>query len=277
MPDPTVLLTLWTEVGRHRGAAQSLPVFVRALADALPLVAVHIEERDAGGDGFTTLLHWAVGGELRLRPQTPRRSAEESAAIRDWARGTRTANGTPQADHDAPLTHFNEPSGAAVAGPLWFEDDLVGFAVVALAAGQALTAAIRQRFYAVLEPLAAALANDRRLGELRRLHAAAQADRDGLLSRLGRRGLTDGVIGAEHGLRRAMERVDRGRQGGHRARHSRTVDAPRGTLRARELRRGAARFDRLGAVRPREGQLHRCGRRAPGLVRARRRRHAVPG
>jgi transcriptional regulator with GAF, ATPase, and Fis domain len=208
MTDPTLLLTLWGEVGRHQGAGQSLPVFVRALADALPLAAVHIEERDAGGDGFTTLLHWTVGSELRLRPQMPRRSAAELAAIREWARGTRTANSTGQADPGAPLTHFDGSTGATVAGALWFEDDLVGFVVAALAAGQALTAAIRQRFDTVLEPLAAALANDRRLGELRRLRAAAQADRESLLSRLGRRGLTDGVIGAEHGLRRAMERVE---------------------------------------------------------------------
>ena len=65
-------------------------------------------------------------------------------------------------------------------------------------------------------------------------------------------------------------------QGGGRARDPRAL-APRGrAVPARELRRDPARPDRLGAVRPRARQLHRRGRRAEGLVRARRRRDAVP-
>ena len=208
MVDPTLLLTLWNEVGRHRAVSQSLPVFVRTLADALPLAGVHIEERDAGHDDFATLLHWTAGGELRLRPQAPRRSNPESTAIRDWARGGRIASRSAQGDWDAPFAGFDELTGAALAGPLWFEGDLIGFAIIGLSGEQPPTAAIRERFGAVLEPLAAALANDHRLGELRRLGAAAEADRESLLSRLGRRSLTETVIGAEHGLRRAMERVE---------------------------------------------------------------------
>ncbi|MFM7844069.1 MAG: sigma-54 interaction domain-containing protein, partial [Planctomycetota bacterium] len=59
----------------------------------------------------------------------------------------------------------------------------------------------------LLEPMAAALENDRRLHELATLREAAEADRRTLLTRLGREQLQEAVVGAETGLRRVMERV----------------------------------------------------------------------
>ena len=50
----------------------------------------------------------------------------------------------------------------------------------------------------------------------------------------------------------------------------------RGAVRADQLRRDLAQPDRVGAVRPREGQLHGRHRAPERLLRARRRRHALP-
>jgi transcriptional regulator with GAF, ATPase, and Fis domain len=61
---------------------------------------------------------------------------------------------------------------------------------------------------ALLEPLAVALANDHRLTELEGLRAAAEADRQTLLARLGRQDLQETVVGAETGLRASMERIE---------------------------------------------------------------------
>ncbi len=47
-------------------------------------------------------------------------------------------------------------------------------------------------------------------------------------------------------------------------------------LRPGQLRRDPRRADRVGAVRPREGELHRRGAQAGGQVRRRRRRHHLP-
>lgn len=60
---------------------------------------------------------------------------------------------------------------------------------------------------ALREPLSVALANDSRLREMRALQEAAEADRESLLARLGRRELGDTVIGGESGLRLVLERV----------------------------------------------------------------------
>ena len=81
---------------------------------------------------------------------------------------------------------------------------------------------------------------------------------------------------APHRRAGADPRRDRLGQGGGRARDPRALARARRAVRARQLRRDPARAGRLRAVRPRARQLHRRGRDAQGLVRARRRRHAVP-
>jgi transcriptional regulator with GAF, ATPase, and Fis domain len=60
----------------------------------------------------------------------------------------------------------------------------------------------------LLEPFSVALENDRRLRETEALREAAEADKRSLLTRLGRRQLTDQIVGAEAGLGAVMERVE---------------------------------------------------------------------
>ncbi|GAB4353334.1 MAG: hypothetical protein Kow0073_09450 [Immundisolibacter sp.] len=200
-----LLLALWREVGRHQDAAEALPVFVRALSDVLPLAALHIAEYDAGQDDFATLLDWSTAGGLRLHPHLPACGAAPAGAIRAWAQRRRIASRPPAGDWETPLRLFE--GSAALAGALWLEGALIGVAAVALRGREPPTDATRERFAAVLEPLAAAVANDHRLRELHRLNAAALADRETLLARLGRNSLTETVVGADQGLRQVMARV----------------------------------------------------------------------
>ena len=60
----------------------------------------------------------------------------------------------------------------------------------------------------LLEPFAVALDNDARMHELRSLREAAEADRQTLLSRLGKQDVNEDVVGAKTGLRHVMERVE---------------------------------------------------------------------
>jgi transcriptional regulator with GAF, ATPase, and Fis domain len=86
-------------------------------------------------------------------------------------------------------------------------ETVLGLAILAAAEGVAPGPAHEKRMRALLEPLAAALANDKRLGELQTLREAAEADRRALLSRFGRRDIGEAVVGAEGGLATVMERV----------------------------------------------------------------------
>ena len=65
-------------------------------------------------------------------------------------------------------------------------------------------------------------------------------------------------------------------QGAGRARHPRSLAAPRRAVRRRQLRRAAGDAARVRAVRLREGRVHRRGRAQGGPLRAGRRRHALP-
>ncbi|NLX98721.1 MAG: sigma 54-interacting transcriptional regulator, partial [Rhodopirellula sp.] len=60
----------------------------------------------------------------------------------------------------------------------------------------------------LLEPFSTALENDRRLRETEAMRAAAEADKQSLLTRLGRKDLADVIVGANSGLRAVMERVE---------------------------------------------------------------------
>jgi len=57
------------------------------------------------------------------------------------------------------------------------------------------------------EPLGVALENDRRLHELLVLREAAEADRRSLLTRLGRKEISDTVVGSDSGLSQVLQRV----------------------------------------------------------------------
>ena len=111
---------------------------------------------------------------------------------------------------DDPLTAAL-PAGleAEVAvGPLWGESELLGIAL--------LVAAPRSRFDPLqiavasdfLEPLTAALAAHCRVHQILTECEAARADRHALLTKLGRREIDDGLVGADSGLREVMEQVD---------------------------------------------------------------------
>ncbi len=59
------------------------------------------------------------------------------------------------------------------------------------------------------EPLALALDNDRHLRELQALRRSAEADKQSLLTRLGRERLLDTIVGADGGLREVLARADK--------------------------------------------------------------------
>ena len=58
------------------------------------------------------------------------------------------------------------------------------------------------------EPIGVALANTARVRELKRLRESLEADKQALLSKLGRHDVADAVVGTETGLRAVMDRVD---------------------------------------------------------------------
>jgi len=94
-----------------------------------------------------------------------------------------------------------------LVGPLQGPDRLAGALLLVAAANKSFRSTHVQMMEALLEPLSAALENDRRLAELAALRDAAEADRRSLLTRLGREEMADAIVGADSGLKHVMERV----------------------------------------------------------------------
>jgi transcriptional regulator with GAF, ATPase, and Fis domain len=102
------------------------------------------------------------------------------------------------------------PSGLdqeCLFGPLVSEHGTCGLILLLAAPTQRFTPPHQRMLHAILEPVAAALENDRRLRELTALREAAEAEKQSLLRRLGRTAVTDTIVGADGRLRPVLERV----------------------------------------------------------------------
>ena len=207
-PASNLLLQLWIEVDRHQRVTDSIPVFIDAMHEVMPLRRLQIDELGRAPEGFTPLLAWpdrAVRSPLQAVVQ----DLDQTRRIAQWAQRREITF----ADTDAGWnTAFQQIPGlrdarGAMVAPLWFENDLIGLVFVERGDFAPIGDAGQARLRSVLDPLAAAVANDRRLRELERLKAAAEADRQMLLSRLGRSSLSETIVGADCGLRGVMARV----------------------------------------------------------------------
>jgi hydrogenase-4 transcriptional activator len=86
--------------------------------------------------------------------------------------------------------------------------NFVGALILIATPGERFTPQHADLAAALLEPFSAALENDQRLRELAALQAAAEADKQSLLNRLGRKDVAGTIVGADAGLREVMQRVD---------------------------------------------------------------------
>lgn len=201
---PDVASAVWREACRHIEIDVSTGAIASLLAEAIPVQAIIVVRVDAAARTIETIATGAF--ESRYRPRASSVALDASAWRRTsaWLR-----KGETSPCHDEAITEclraFSPPGGKAhlVALPLATDGILILVARMGAKFSAADVVVIEQ----LREPFAVALENDRRLHELRALREAAEADRQTLLTRLGRQAITDEVVGAHSGLRQVMERV----------------------------------------------------------------------
>jgi transcriptional regulator with GAF, ATPase, and Fis domain len=198
----SLLLDAWREVGRRDGIQDLLDALRGRLAEELPATGIRVRALDHGRLALDTL------GVTGRRPDPLRDGFEADAWQRllAWAHTRELLRGRAGAIRKrlGPVVAPAE-RGECLIGPLMDGDTALGIAIFSAADPQ--PPAHEKRARALLEPLAAALANDKRLHEIQALREAAEADRRALLTRLGRRDIGETVVGAEDGLAGVMERV----------------------------------------------------------------------
>ncbi|MFG0251328.1 MAG: sigma 54-interacting transcriptional regulator [Phycisphaerales bacterium JB038] len=203
-----LLLEVWREACRHTAIQESAGSIAPILNGRLPLRLLLIRQLRRGERCICTAAT-ALDNELagRLSGRTGC-DLDELERILRWAHaGEPLAGGTGELLDRLPGLLPPELEGEVLVGPLLDDGEPVGLLVLVAAADRAFSPAHLEMMRALLEPFAAAVANDRQFRELRALREALEADKRSLLSRLGRQDISDSVVGDETGLRQVMQRV----------------------------------------------------------------------
>jgi hydrogenase-4 transcriptional activator len=204
-----LVLEIWREAGSPRPLEATAERIADRLAERLPLGALVLRRFDPARSALETV---AAAGRPEALPEPTRAelSAADLEALVAWCRGGEVL-------HDRgrrlaarlPGLLPDGVEGDVLAGPLLVDGTPAGALLLVARRGQRFEPAHPPLVRALLEPLAAALANDRRFHALETREAAAEADRVALLSRLGRQDLQEAIVGAEAGFRPVLERVNR--------------------------------------------------------------------
>ncbi len=205
-----ILLEVWREAGRHIELDESLERIASILAERLPLDSVLVRRLDPGRNGVDTV----AARTCRPGAKLPRRasndlSPQELEALVQWAQAGSVEPVSAKAlSRRLPGLLPPDLAGDLLVGPLRNDAGLSGFLILVARAPRRFEPLHVPMAQALLEPFAAALENDRRLRMLAEREATAEADKRSLLSRLGREGLEETIVGAESGFRQVLARVD---------------------------------------------------------------------
>lgn len=202
--DQSLQLFVWREVCRHLELRESATTIADLLHRELGALGVRIDRiGESSVDSIFESPRSATPLVVALDEKLKR-------GLLGWGKrdGFTLFNDHDSSSQSGPLKLLVTPKRdcQVSVGPLVSDSRLIGLLHVYWKQGVAPESIERASW--ILEPLAAALENDARLHQLESLRAAAEADRNRLLSKFGRKqDLDDEVVGADAGLRWVMERV----------------------------------------------------------------------
>jgi hydrogenase-4 transcriptional activator len=205
-----LLLDVWREACRHIEVPQSTATIARLLTDWIPLEAVMIRELDVRRSRLETV---AMGppGSTATRETGPTECASGDAArLLAWCRRGEVAHRAERSSTPADwaLCVPRGVRGEALVGPLESQHGLQGILVVVARQGEQFEPRHVELVRTLLDPFAVALENHHRLRELTALRETAEAEKQSLLTRLGRTQSGETIVGADGGLRSVLERVE---------------------------------------------------------------------
>jgi transcriptional regulator with GAF, ATPase, and Fis domain len=203
-----LLLEIWREVGRHANIGESIERILPLMASRIAVDRLLIRGIDLDACRIETLAHArAQAGVTPLRGKTELPLREVEPLHRWCLRGEVMQAPVVQVQRELPGLLPAELEGEAFLSPLDHDARVASLMVVTTRPGRVIRGDQDELCRALLEPLAVAVANDRRLRELTSLRESLEADNRALLSRLGRQDITDSIIGADTGLSAVMDQI----------------------------------------------------------------------
>ncbi|MCC6207870.1 MAG: sigma 54-interacting transcriptional regulator [Gammaproteobacteria bacterium] len=205
-----LLLDVWREVGRHMELTEAVDNITALLAPALPLSALEILHLDARRGDIETIAVGRRDGRPAAHGRRLGMTTMRFERLLEWMRQEPMAVlsvGADWPDALVPLQDLYAGRETLIGVLKDRTSHPEGLAVILLERGQ-LKPRHQRLLEGLLEPLTVALENDKRLRELGQLRATAEADKQSLLTRLGREKVSDTIVGADMGLRAVLARVD---------------------------------------------------------------------
>jgi transcriptional regulator with GAF, ATPase, and Fis domain len=197
---------VWQEVCRHIEISESVAAIAALLRTEVPLASLTV---------------WRLEPDHSRARAVAGAGAKDAADVRvaasDWKRLERWVH-QKRAIHKASDRRTGDPllkvlrqfhtANDVVLLPLAGEHGSAGIAAAVATEDTRFSSVHRSMLDAVREPLSVALDNDARVHELAALREAAEADRQSLLNRLGRKNVADVIVGNDSGLQQVMKRVE---------------------------------------------------------------------
>lgn len=206
-----LLLEVWREACRHIQADEAVDRLFPLVRSRLPSARLILRRFDVPRGVVETVGVGQIESPAALEPSRTECCPAQTERLLVWARRQEVLHAESSVV-EARLpgllpTGSVRLGGEVLAGSLGTPEAPTGFLLLLADEHQAFRSAHEELFRALLEPLTVVLANDRQLHELTVSREAAEADRRSLLTRLGRQGIGDTVVGTETGLREVMTQV----------------------------------------------------------------------
>jgi len=208
--DRSALIDVWREACRHIEIQDSANTIGGILTKLMPIGQLLIRKIDRQRSCLETV---AVGISVPdyLLPEA--RTSCDDRQYKDllaWCLDRQILHRDSSRSHCEVLATIVPPGITAdvVVGALGDPQSPSGVVVFAARPGTTFDDSQVRLAEALIEPFSVALENDQRLREMAAMQAAATADKESLLKRLGRKKLTDTIVGENSGLQHVMERVN---------------------------------------------------------------------
>jgi hydrogenase-4 transcriptional activator len=219
--DHDFMLNVWREACRHVAITEFADELVKLLVERAPIGRLIFRGIDSQLSHVETLAHvetltespgshLAEHHEATHHETTERWEPDDLVRLLRWCRTgkLKSRRAGVRAQHVAFTAIPRSLHGDALVAPLVSDHDIAGLVIMEAKAPHQFKVEHEGLLQAILEPLTLALDNHHRLRELHALREAAESEKRSLLNRLGREDLSEAIIGANHGLRAVMERVE---------------------------------------------------------------------
>ena len=205
----SVLLNVWRESCRHIEIDRSTAAVTPLLMQDIPGDQLFVRRVDRQRSCLETVAWGLPDRERRDTEARTNCSASQIRRLLAWSRRAEVGHGATRQDR-RPVWRLAVPLGIdtdVLVVPIGDPAAHAGFLVLAAPPARTFTARQVALMGALREPFSVALANDHQLRELASLREAAEAQKQSLLTRMGRTTLTDTIVGEDSGLQAVIERV----------------------------------------------------------------------